>query len=150
MEKIFWSIAFPGFGQLLNGQWLKGFALMAMEFLINVKGHFNKAILLSFNGDIRSAIDVADYQWLMFYPCLYFFAMWDAYRNDRQQISPFAFFPFAMSAFFVTVGLIYSTRFRLAGTLLGPVWFPILCVLPGVGSGLLLKGICTKWFSSGS
>ncbi|HET7577724.1 MAG TPA: hypothetical protein VFK33_00465 [Bacillales bacterium] len=147
MEKLFWSIAFPGFGQLLNGQILKGIVLMALEFLVNVKSHFNEAIFLSFHGEIHSAIEVTDYQWLMFYPCLYFFAMWDAYRIDRQETSPFLFLPFAFSAFFVTVGLIYSNTFKVSGILLGPVWLPILCVLPGVVIGWLIKIICTRLFT---
>ncbi|HEX6922181.1 MAG TPA: hypothetical protein VF149_00030 [Bacillales bacterium] len=146
MEKLFWSIALPGFGQLLNGQLLKGFVLIALEFLVNVNAHFNMAILHSFHGDIEAAAAVTNYGWLMFYPCLYFFAMWDAYRNSGRNMSPFTFFPFAFSAFFVTVGLIYSNTFTIAGVLLGPVWFPMLCVIPGVAVGFLLKGICTRWF----
>ncbi|HEX7064703.1 MAG TPA: hypothetical protein VF199_06515 [Bacillales bacterium] len=149
MEKLFWSIALPGFGQLLNGQLFKGFVLIALEFLVNVKAHFNMAILLSFHGDTQSAAATVDYGWLMFYPCLYFFAMWDAFRNSGRQMASYTFLPFAFSAFFVTVGLIYSNTFRIAGTLLGPVWFPMLCVLPGVGVGLMLRKVCTKWSARG-
>ncbi|AZV43255.1 membrane protein [Peribacillus asahii] len=74
-EKLMWSIALPGFGQYLNGKYFKGTVLLILEFLINVQANFNQVILLSFHGEIGDAIQHADYQWLMFYPCLYLFAM---------------------------------------------------------------------------
>lgn len=84
IEKLLWSIAFPGFGQFLNGKVIKGIVLIILEFLINVQANFNVVIIASFQGDIQNAIGQADYQWLMFYPCLYFYAMWDAYKGyDR-------------------------------------------------------------------
>ena len=80
-EKLLWSIALPGFGQLLNGKYIKGILFIFLEFLVNVQANFNEIIILSFQGDIEKAIVQADYQWLMFYPCLYFFAIWDAFKD---------------------------------------------------------------------
>jgi hypothetical protein len=80
-EKLLWSIALPGFGQLLNGKYVKGIIFIFLEFLVNFQANFNEVIRLSFHGNIEKAIIQADYHWLMFYPCLYFFAMWDA-RKD--------------------------------------------------------------------
>ena len=80
-EKLLWSIALPGFGQLLNGKYLKGILFIVLEFTINVQSHFNELILFSFNGDIEKAVEHTEYQWLMFYPCVYFFAMWDAFKD---------------------------------------------------------------------
>jgi hypothetical protein len=34
VEKLLWSIALPGFGQILNGDLLKGLLFIALEFLI--------------------------------------------------------------------------------------------------------------------
>ena len=62
----------------------------------------------------------------MFYPCVYFYAMWDAYRDAGGVRNPFAFFPFVFAAYFVTVGLMYSSKVMLFGKLLGPVWLPML------------------------
>ena len=45
IEKVLWSIALPGFGQLLNGKFLKGLLLILLEFLINVQSNFNQAII---------------------------------------------------------------------------------------------------------
>lgn len=138
-EVLLWSIAFPGFGQFLNGKHLKGIVLIFLEFLINVQANFNMVIIHSFQGDIERAIEQADYLWLMFYPCLYFYAMWDAYKEAGEQKEKYSFLPFLLSAYFVTVGCIYSSNFRLFGVLFGPVWLPMICVIPGVGIGFLLK-----------
>ncbi|WP_066073665.1 hypothetical protein [Neobacillus soli] len=138
-EVLFWSIALPGFGQFLNGKYIKGAILIFLEFLVNVLANFNEVIILSFQGNIEKAILQADYQWLMFYPCLYFFAMWDAYKDAGGGKDRFSFLPFVFSAYFVTVGCIYSSNLKLFGVLLGPVWFPIICVIPGVVLGLVFK-----------
>lgn len=138
-EKLLWSIALPGFGQILNGKYIKGILLVALEFLVNVQANFNEVIVLSFQGNIQAAIQQTNYGWLMFYPCLYFFAMWDAYKDAGGGKSPFTFLPFAFSAYFVTVGLIFSSTFKMMGILFGPIWLPMLSVVPGVVIGLLLK-----------
>ncbi|MDC3412933.1 hypothetical protein [Terrihalobacillus insolitus] len=139
MEKLFWSIAFPGFGQLLNGKYIKGILFISLEFLINVQANFNEIILLSFQGDIQTAIVKTNYQWLMFYPCLYFFAIWDAYRDSGGGQSPYSFLPFVFSAYFVTIGVMYSSNLSLFGILWGPVWLPILFLFPGITFGILAK-----------
>lgn len=143
-EKLLWSIALPGFGQILNGRFLKGLLFIMLEFLINAQSNLNVVILLSFHGEIEQAIQQTNYQWLMFYPCLYFFAMWDAYKDAGGGKSSFAFLPFAFSAYFMTVGVIYSTSFKMTGILFGPLWLPILSVIPGVVIGLLLKKLINK------
>lgn len=112
--------------------------------MINLFGHFNEIIILSFNGKIEEAVHQANYQWLMFYPCLYFFTMWDAYKDAGGGKKPYSFLPFVFCAYTVTVGTIYSAKARLFGILIGPVWFPILCVIPGVLIGFALKRYLNK------
>lgn len=143
-EKLLWSIALPGFGQLLNGKYFKGIIFISLEFLINGQSHFNELILLSFNVEIERAIDKTEYQWLMFYPCVYFFAMWDSFKDAGGGKEPYSFLPFVLCAFFVTVGIIYSAKVRLFGVSLGTVWFPMLCVIPGVITGIVLKALLKK------
>ncbi len=150
MEKLLWSIAFPGFGQLLNHKFLKGILLIVLELLVNVQGNLNEIIIFSFQGDIDIAIEQANFQWLMFYPCLYFFAMWDAYKDAGGGKEPYAFLPFVFTAYFVSVGTIYSSKLTLFGVLLGPIWLPILSVLPGLFAGFLLKRILTKKLTNSS
>ena len=140
-EKLMWSIALPGFGQYLNGKYFKGTVLLILEFLINVQANFNQVILLSFHGEIGEAIDHVDYQWLMFYPCLYFFSIWDAVKDSGGGKDPYSFLPYVFSAFFVTVGLIFSSNLTIFGVLLGPVWLPMLFVFPGVIIGVFIRKI---------
>ncbi|WP_077324784.1 hypothetical protein [Virgibacillus siamensis] len=144
MEKLLWSIALPGFGQLLNRKYIKGVVLVFLEFLVNVRGDFNKIIIYSFQGNIEMAIEQANYQWLMFYPCLYFFAMWDAYKDAGGGEKPYSFLPFVFASYLVTVGTIYSSKITLFGVLMGPVWLPMLSVVPGVGIGLILQMLLNK------
>jgi hypothetical protein len=137
-EKLMWSIALPGFGQYLNGKYFKGSVLLILEFLINIQANFNQVILLSFHGEIGDAIKHTDYQWLMFYPCLYFFSMWDAMKDAGGGKSPFSFLPYVFAAFFVTTGLIFSPNLTIFGVLFGPVWLPMLFILPGVIIGVII------------
>jgi hypothetical protein len=144
-EKLMWSIALPGFGQYLNGKYFKGTVLLILEFLINLQANFNQVILLSFYGKIEDAIKHADYSWLMFYPCLYFFSMWDAVKDAGGEKEPYSFLPFVFTAFFVTVGLIFSSSLTIFGILLGPVWLPMLFVVPGVIIGLITRKIINSF-----
>ncbi|MCR2820587.1 hypothetical protein [Lederbergia panacisoli] len=141
IEKVLWSIALPGFGQLLNGKFLKGLLLIGLEFLINVQSNFNKVIIYSFQGDIQSAINHVNYEWLMFYPCLYFFSIWDAFKDAGGAKKHYSFLPFVFGAYFVTTGLIYSSRLKLFGVLFGPVWLPMLFLIPGLLIGLVIQKI---------
>lgn len=137
-EKLLWSIAFPGFGQFLNGRFMKGITLTILELIVNVQSHFNEIIISSFNGEIEQAISHANYQWLMFYPCLYFFSMWDAWKDAGGGKERYSFLPFVFAAYFVTVGTMYSSTFKVFGITFGPVWLPILSVIPGIAVGYLL------------
>lgn len=141
IESILWSIALPGFSQILNGRLIKGFLFIGMEFVINVMANFNEIIRMSFIGDIEGAVSQTDYQWLMFYPCLYFFAMWDAFKDAGGGKKPYSYLPFVCSAFLVTVGIMYSAQAKVFGILLGSVWFPMLCVIPGLILGFFLKRV---------
>lgn len=72
LEALLWSIALPGFGQLLNKKHIKGILFIVLEFLINMGANFNEGIRLSFLGETKQSLEVMNMQWLMFYPCLYF------------------------------------------------------------------------------
>ena len=140
-EVLFWSIALPGFGQLLNRKYVKAFILIVLEFLINVKGKINVVIVHSFLGEMQEALNEADYLWLMFYPCIYLFAIWDAYRDAGGGEHPFMFIPFVFSAYFGTIGVIYSSRFSFYGYLIGPVFLPIITMIIGFIVGFVIRRI---------
>lgn len=91
-EKLLWSIALPGFGQILNQKYLKGILFISLEFLVNIQSNFNEAIISSFHGKTQTSIEQIDYKWLMFYPCLYFFSMWDAVKDaNGTERSPYSY-----------------------------------------------------------
>jgi hypothetical protein len=150
IEKVLWSIAFPGLGQLLNKRYIKGLLLIFLEFLINVKGNFNQIIMLSFHGHIQEAIQQTDYRWLMFYPCIYMFAIWDAYRDSPGEKAPFSYIPYVLSAYTVTVGVIYSNTFKVSGVLLGPVWLSIIVCILSIFAGLYIQKILIRWITENS
>jgi hypothetical protein len=139
LEAIMWSIALPGFSQLLLRKYWKGTLFVILEFTINVKSNFNKAIMLSFCGNIQEAIEIMDFQWILFYPCLYLFAMWDAYKEVMESEDKYAFLPFVFCAYFVTVGVFYSTQLKIFGILLGPVFLPMVFLIPGLICGHAVK-----------
>lgn len=143
-EALLWSIALPGFGQLLVGQYFKGGLFVFLEFLINVNSHFNMAIMYSFLWEIDKAFKVIDYQWLMFYPCLYLFAMWDSYRYAMPEEEKLSFLPFVFGAYFVTVGLMVSPKLKIFDTLIGPVFLPMLFLPLGLFVGYIIRLIVVK------
>ncbi|MGG5253180.1 hypothetical protein ACQYAD_06760 [Neobacillus sp. SM06] len=139
LEAILWNIALPGFSQLLLGKYIKGILFVLLEFVINVNSQFNLAIIYSFLGEIERAESVVNYEWLMFYPCVYMFAMWDAYRIVMPPDERFSFLPFVFAAYFITVGLMYSSRFTLFKQNLGPVFLPMAFLPLGLAVGWIIK-----------
>lgn len=140
LEKALWSIAIPGFGQLMNKRYFKGIILIALEFIINVKANINTAIVLSFLGQTEQAVMLSNYQWLMFYPCVYLYSIWDAYKDgSEKKEKPLLFLPFAIAAYVETVGVIYSKVFRIKGKLLGPIFLPMACIFIGLGIGFVIR-----------
>jgi hypothetical protein len=144
LETLLWSIAFPGFAQILNGQLFKGIIFIFLELLINCKANLNTAIGLSFRGATLDAVNSTDMQWLLFYPCIYVFAIWDAYRQTDKALAPYSYLPFVSAAYSGTVGVIYSPVFTILGIPLGPIWLPITCMLGGAGFGSILQRLLLK------
>jgi hypothetical protein len=145
LEAILWSIALPGFPQLLSGQFLKGALLVLLEFVINVNSNFNRAIMYSFLWDIENAFKVVDFQWLMFYPCVYMFSMWDAYRHTLDDKINGGYLPFVFGAYFITVGLMLSPKIKLFNVSLGPVFLPMLFLVPGLLIGYIIRVMINKF-----
>lgn len=138
-EAVLWNIAFPGFSQVLMGQYIKGILFVALEVMINAFSHFNLGIMYSFLGEIDRAEAVINYQWLMFYPCVYMFSMWDGYRTAMPDNEKNSYLPFVFSAYFVTVGLMVSPKVTILQIHPGPVFLPMLFLIPGLLVGFLIK-----------
>ncbi|WP_432665440.1 hypothetical protein R9X47_04065 [Wukongibacter baidiensis] len=144
LEKVLWSIAIPGFGQLLNKAYFKGMVLITLEIFINLKANLNTAIMFSFHGNIQRSIEVTNFYWLMYYPCIYFFSIWDAYKDSVDRPTPYLFLPFVLAAYFSTVGVIYSKNFEVLDTPLGPVWLPLIAGGLGLSIGFQLMKILLR------
>ena len=72
--------AFPGFGHLHLGIYVKGFVLFFWEIIINTQTKINLAMVYSFIGEHQMAIEVLDIRLLMVYIPVYIYCIWDSYR----------------------------------------------------------------------
>lgn len=141
---LLWSIAIPGFGQLLKKDYVKGIVLIFLEFLINANANINAIIVLSFYGQTELAVKQANYQWLMFYPCVYIYSLWDAFRDEGEKDNFLLSLPFVIAAYTETFGVIYSRTLRINGILLGPIFLPMICIFLGLGLGFIISFFIRK------
>lgn len=136
-----WSVAIPGFGQLYNRKLAKGLVFIVLEFLINVNSHLNSAIFYSWTFDISRAQSILNYDWLLFYPCMYVFAIFDAYHDGCRAIGhtypKLLPVPFFATCFIGTIGLSLSSGAVHVVVLeqLGPVFMGAILLLLGLGIG---------------
>ncbi|TMV51223.1 hypothetical protein FE783_05410 [Paenibacillus mesophilus] len=75
-----WAAAFPGFGHLLIGRYLKGYFLLIWEVVINWFSKLNEAMVYSFTGQFDLARQVLDKRWVLLYIAVYIYSIWDSYR----------------------------------------------------------------------
>ncbi len=146
LEVLLWSIAFPGFGQILNKMYLKGAFFIVLEFVINVNANLNMNILYSFQGKSTQAIEVTNYEWAMFYPCVYLFAIYESYlcalEKSGQEVRKYLSLPFVSSAYFSTVGVIFS---NVGGIPFPPTFVAIFGIVLGVGVGSLVRTLLIRY-----
>ncbi|MGJ7922873.1 hypothetical protein [Neobacillus sp. LXY-4] len=105
-----WSAAFPGFGHIRLGIYVKGLILLIWEIIINVHSRLNEAMVFSFNGQFELAKDVLNIKMLFLYIPIYIHCIWDSYRqtvdlnkhyllaeNERAPIVPFIMNGYALN-----------------------------------------------------
>ncbi|MCA0989082.1 hypothetical protein [Guptibacillus algicola] len=147
IEILLWSIAFPGFGQILNRAYIRGGFFIILEFVINVKSNLNLNIMYSFQGKSGLAIDVTNYEWAMFYPCIYLFAIFESYVMAYERLGlptpPYLTLPFVSAAYFSTIGVIYSS----IPSPIAPTFIPIIGIGVGVGIGFALRALILRRLS---
>lgn len=78
---VWWSAAFPGFGQIILGSYIKGFLLVVWEFVMNIQTNVNVAIIYSFTGQFDLAREALDARWILLYQGTFVYAAWDSYRS---------------------------------------------------------------------
>jgi len=82
---LVWSALLMGFGHIYNKRALKAIILLGWGVAIIFAGNVDHAIVATFRGQFLQAKEIVDYQWLLFFPSIYVFSMWDAY-NDCVEI----------------------------------------------------------------
>lgn len=102
-----WSAAFPGFGHINMGIYVKGFIFMFWEIIINVHSRINEAMVYSFNGNFDMAKEVLNTRMVLLYIAIYIITIWDSYRqcvdlNKHYLLAEFenaSIVPFNMNGF---------------------------------------------------
>jgi len=105
-----WSMSFPGFGHLILGNYLKGYALVLLEVVFNLSGRINRTIVYSFTGDFELAKQTLDIRWAVPYCALFLYAIWDSYRQtvdlnkfnilaerENSSVLPFSYHAFGLN-----------------------------------------------------
>ncbi|WP_238996496.1 hypothetical protein [Paenibacillus pinistramenti] len=84
---VFWSMCIPSLGQLYLNYVLLALLIMILAVVLVWKSSIVFAIHYLLLGDITSANQVVDCQWLLYMPSFYFFAIYQAYcaaiENNR-------------------------------------------------------------------
>ncbi|OIK17208.1 hypothetical protein BIV60_00530 [Bacillus sp. MUM 116] len=114
-----------------------------MSFTLNLFFSRSANILNALLISLPEAAKVVEYQWLMFYPCVYMYAMYDANKHAEGENPRLSFVPFAFGAYFVTIGLMYSPNLFF-GISFGPIWLPMLSLIPGLLIGFIIGYILIK------
>ena len=103
------SIVMPGLGQILNRQYIKSFVFLIIEHLINRLSHINKALLLDMNGLHREALEIINYEYVMFYPGFYVLCVLDSVINAKVTKDTRFIYWFILAGLSGTTGIIYSS-----------------------------------------
>ncbi len=132
---LLWSAMMPGLGQLYNRDYGNGILLIVLEFIVNYFSCINCMILFEFNNTCFKEITNSNLHWMMFYPSLYSFGMWQAFNcavtmnqvSDGHGHGPDSY-P-KLTGLFIGFGI---------GMLLGIIWpYRGLRIITGLGIGLI-------------
>lgn len=82
---VLWSLFIPGLGQLYLHRIVTAFFVIVWLVVFFYYSHGLEAISLLFLGEIEKATSVIDPEWLLFFPSLYGFAIFDSYINTVEN-----------------------------------------------------------------
>ncbi|WP_166244693.1 hypothetical protein [Paenibacillus turpanensis] len=80
-----WSALSPGLGQLYGGSTIVGTFVLAWWIFVCYKANAVRALLYSFIGDFSSVAAIVDWQWFLFLPSMYVFAIYQAYAAVNES-----------------------------------------------------------------
>ncbi|MUK87957.1 hypothetical protein GMD78_06040 [Ornithinibacillus sp. L9] len=122
----FFSLLMPGFGQIYNGQLFKGIIFVFLEHFDNIFGKINQAIHLDFNGFHQQALDITVYDFMLFYPGFYTYAVWDAWYYAKEGANKATTaIPFIIGGFLGEMGAIFAPKLAFPTVTVG-----LLMIIP--------------------
>jgi len=81
---VFWSLVTPGLGHLMIRNFIHGFYLMAWHIVCIYQSKLAEAVYFTVTGEFQQAIHVMNYQWTLFLPSIYCFAVCDCYYRTIE------------------------------------------------------------------
>lgn len=81
-----WSALLTGFGHIYNNKTFKALILLGWTVAIIYFANLSDAIVYTLLGNFDQARQIIDYQWVLFFPSVYIFAIWDSY-NDAAEMN---------------------------------------------------------------
>jgi len=82
---ILWSLFVPGLGQLYVHRIITAFFVLVWAVVFFYYSHVLEAISLLFLGEIDKATSVLKPEWLLFFPSVYGFSVYDSYINTVEN-----------------------------------------------------------------
>lgn len=82
---VIWSLFMPGLGQLYIHRILTAAFVVVWGVVFFYFSHTLEAASLLFLGEIKQATSKLDPEWLLFFPSLYGFAIYDSYSNTVEN-----------------------------------------------------------------
>ncbi|NBD23215.1 hypothetical protein GT019_04975 [Paenibacillus sp. T1] len=81
---LVWSMGIPSMGQLYLHRLLLATFILVTTIVLVWQANLVLALHLVIIGDIRASATVVNMQWLLYFPSLYFFTVYDAYANTVE------------------------------------------------------------------
>ncbi len=131
----FFSMLMPGFGQFYNQQCAKGAFFIVIELFENIFGRINKAIQLDFNGMHQEALHTVNYDFMLFYPGFYVYAVWDAWYYaktgaDKKKTA----LPFLIAGIIGEFSAIFSSKLAVPTLSVG-----LIMIIPMVAGMIFFR-----------
>ncbi|TYR73149.1 hypothetical protein FZC79_19795 [Rossellomorea vietnamensis] len=82
---VIWSLFVPGLGQLYIHRILTAFFVIIWVVTFSYFSHGLEAISLLFLGKVQEATSVLKPEWLLFFPSIYGFSVYDSYINTVEN-----------------------------------------------------------------
>ncbi|MBM7660370.1 TM2 domain-containing membrane protein YozV [Bacillus mesophilus] len=82
---VVWSLFVPGLGQLYIHRIITAFFVIIWVVVFSYFSHGLEAISLLFLGKVQEATSVLKPEWLLFFPSLYGFSVFDSYINTVEN-----------------------------------------------------------------